>query len=165
MEQPQQQDNLHKLKQDLEEIQGLIINFRDYNYWTDHAITESFTKNHLITKYPDEFTNKEKKIIEDEKNIVIKSVEKIKNLYNDKIKILEKQFHSVNVEIEEIEKKQKENQLKNGCKTIKELYNLLTNYNQKDIFSKILNDSEKTFFVDIAEKILIEKIDSNKRTI
>jgi hypothetical protein len=152
--QPQQSTDLCKLKDELEVIQSLIINFRDYNCLTDHAITESYTKNHLLTKFPYEFTNKEKKIIEDEKKILLNSYEKIKNIYNDKIKVLEKEFHSVNVEIEEFVKKQKENDMKNGCKTIKELYNLLPNPNQKDIFSKILSDSEYA-------KIYLSNYDAN----
>ena len=144
------QQEIDTLKKELTEIVERIRFF--YYYYS--SLNTTNINNNIIEKYPDEFTPNEKKKIEEEMKIAINSTERLKSIYINKKESLEKDFNEILKEIEQKEKILKESQIKNGCKTIKELYNLLTNENQKDIFSKILNDSEYA-------KIYLSNYDAN----
>lgn len=80
-----------------------------------------------ISKYSLEMTNLNEKVINKVKAKI--------NLVEEEIKVLQEES-----------KKILEESKKNGCKNIKELYNLMSKeaqyHNQSQIFSKILNDSE-----------------------
>jgi len=134
------QIEINTLKKELEAIDEILKNFTLNNFDINTYLNNE--RNNLVKQYPDEFTQIEKNTIEEYLNVHINSAKKIQKIYISKKESLEKDFNDILKEIEQKEKILKENQLKIGCKTIKELHNLLTNENQKEIFRKILNDSE-----------------------
>jgi len=145
---------ISELKKESEQLKEIISTFNWHdNVLYQHSYAECITSS-VIKRYPDEFTNIEKKKIEDEIAIYKNSNEKIRNMYKNKIELLQKEYNDRLLEIKELEEKEKANKIKNGFKTIKELFNFLPNENQKDIFRKILNDSEYA-------KIYLSNYDTN----
>ena len=130
------------LKKECEELKEVINKFHwHHNILHDHR-NHDWINYSVVEKYPDEFTNIERKKINDEIKNYKNSSEKIQQIYTEKLKILRKEYDDRLLEIKELEEKEKADQLKNGCKTINELHKLLTNEHQKEIFSKILTNSE-----------------------
>jgi hypothetical protein len=151
------QTEINTLKKELKALDDILVDFNFFNFSSNSHLEQITKHNNLLILYPDEFTQVEKNTIDEYLNVNINSIRKIQKIYNDKKESLEKDFNDILKEIEQKEKILKETQIKNGCKTIKELYNLLTNENQKEIFRKILNDSEYA-------KIYLSNYDANTDT-
>ena len=110
-------------------------------------------------RYPDEFTKENLNEITNLVHQIRASNKRINELYQKRINELE-------IEVKELEeekkkekaRKEKEEKNKNECKTIHELYNQITHFQQKDIFQKIMRDSEYA-------KIYLSKFESNPANI
>jgi hypothetical protein len=109
-------------------IDESIKNFID-GYYLDNIHLEEFNKND-ITK------------IFSIKDTFMKDHQKLKNIYKIRLNTLRDEYIEIEKAIEEETKKELDRKKTEGCKTLNELYYILSNNYQKDIFTKIMNDRE-----------------------
>ena len=121
----------------------IILNYFQSRVNTIDESINDFTKSYYLNDiYSDEFNKDDLSQILFIKDTFIKDHQKLKTIYEAKLYSLKNEYTEIEKEIEEEIKKEKDRKKKEGCKTLKELYDMLSNYNQKDIFTKIMNDRE-----------------------
>ena len=121
----------------------IILNYFQSRVNTIDESINDFTKSYYLNDiYSDEFNKDDLSQILFIKDTFIKDHQTLKTIYEAKLYSLKNEYTEIEKEIEEEIKKEKDRKKKEGCKTLKELYDMLSNYNQKDIFTKIMNDRE-----------------------
>ena len=116
---------MQKLTQDIAEIRIILNNLKNNirpNIYTHELYSDEFNKVSL-----------------DQLN---KSVTMIKDIYQKRINELEEELKELEKELAEEKEKERVKRENEGCKTLQELYNQLTNMYQFDVFQKIMYDTE-----------------------
>jgi len=116
---------MQKLIQDIAEIKTILNNLK--NNIRPNIYTHEM--------YSDEFN----KVALDQLN---KSITFIRDIYQKRINELEEELKELEKELIQEKEKERVRKENEGCKTLHELYNQLTNIHQFDVFQKIMYDTE-----------------------
>lgn len=150
------EETIRKLEDNIDEIER-IKNYINLNIV--HRYYQNIKYPHV--EFPDEFNDNQKKELDKLINIYHLTADKMNEIYQKRTEQLEKEREEIENEIKELnkqikdeKKKMEDNLLKEGCKTLHELYYQIPNYDQRLIFDKILKDTEYA-------KIYLSRYDPN----
>jgi len=128
---------MEKYDNDLLEIYYVKGTLR-YDNGTRHYATKTYPHN----QYPDEFSDAQKKELDKLIDTLHSTTDKINKIYQQRLDELTEEEKEIEKEKKEAMKRLNEKRIQEGCKTLEELRQQITNYDQMLIFMKILNDSE-----------------------
>ena len=135
---------MQKLTQDIAEIRIILNNLKNNirpNTYTHEMYSDEFNKVSL--------------------DQLKKSVIMIKDIYQKRINELEEELKELEKELAEEKEKERIRKENEGCKTLQELYNQLTNMYQFDVFQKIMYDTEdnKIYLSNYVSNTDLKKVD------